>query len=352
MWRATTGGTLAACVVAAAVSTAQSHQVPAPRTAPVEVVGSSGNMSPIVENLEAGVHFYQDLLGLVLSRPARTVSHTDVPPPPLLDNQGTPDARLRWVGITIPGSRWGLELLEFTEIDRKPAQPRLQDPGAMTLVLQVRDIDRLVARLKQAQVAVVTPGGHPVALVAASGRARAVVVRDPSGHFVELQQPDPLPTSSVPPDSNVIGAHVRVTVADTDDTLRLYRDRLGFQPEVGSFSGESTRLRLMGISGAQFRVTTAAVPGVPQQTLEFIEFKGIDRSPVRTRIQDPGSSRIQLRVRDLAVAIAEFKAVGGTVTSTHGKPVILGNIPTVIVREMNNIFVVVQQPAPATPANH
>ena len=222
----------------------------------------------------------------------------------------------------------------------------------MTLVLQVRDIDRLVARLKQAQVAVVTPGGQPVALVAASGRARAVVVRDPSGHFVELQQPDPLPTSSVPPDSNVIGAHVRVTVADTDDTLRLYRDRLGFQPEVGSFSGESTRLRLMGISGAQFRVTTAAVPGVPQQTLEFIEFKGIDRSPVRTRIQDPGSSRIQLRVRDLAVAIAEFKAVGGTVTSTHGKPVILGNIPTVIVREMNNIFVVVQQPAPATPANH
>ena len=107
----------------------------------------------------------------------------------------------------------------------------------------------------------------------------------------------------------------------------------------------------MGIAGAQFRVTTAAVPGVPEQVLEFIEFKGIDRSPLRTRIQDPGSSRIQLRVRDLAAAITGFKAVGGTVTSTHGQPVMLGNIPTAIVRDMNNIFVVVQQPAPATTAS-
>jgi len=167
----------------AAVLTAQSSQVSAPRTAPVEVVGSSGNMSPIVENLEAGVHFYQDLLGLVLSRPARTVSHSDVPPPPLLDNQGTPNARLRWVGITIPGSRWGLELLEFTEIDRKAAQPRVQDPGAMTLVLQVRDVDALLSRLKQAQVTVVTPGGQVVALTSGSARARAVVVKDPSGRL-------------------------------------------------------------------------------------------------------------------------------------------------------------------------
>jgi catechol 2,3-dioxygenase-like lactoylglutathione lyase family enzyme len=308
-------------------------------------------MSPIVENLEAAVHFYQDLLGLVLSRPARTVSHTDVPRPPLLDNQGTPEAKLRWVGITIPGSRWGLEVLEFTDIDRKVARPRLQDPGAMTLVLQVRNIDEMLGRLKQAQVAVVTPGGQPVALTSGTVRGRAVVVQDPGGHFVELQQLDPLPTTSAPASTNAIGARVRVAVADTDDTLRLYRDQLGFRPDIGSFSSEPTRLRLMGIAGAQFRITTTTVPGVPEQILEFIEFKGIDRSPLRTRIQDPGSSRIQLRVRDLAAAITAFKAVGGTVTSTHGQPVMLGNIPTAIVRDMNNIFVVVQQPAPPTSAS-
>ena len=66
----------------------------------------------------------------------------------------------------------------------------------------------------------------------------------------------------------------------------------------------------MGISNAKFRVTTAAVPNVPDQILEFVEFKGIDRAPLRGRIYDPGSSRIQLRVRDLPTAITEFKAVG------------------------------------------
>ena len=351
MQRTMTVGRLTAARVAIAVVLAgHVGTLAAQRAAPVEVTGSSGNMSPIVENLEAAVDFYQGLLGLVLSRPARTVSHSDVPPPPLLDNQGTPEARLRWVGITIPGSRWGLEVLEFTEIDRQPAHVRLQDPGAMTLVLTVRDIDALLATLKQAKVPVVTPGGMPVSVDSEGTRARAVIVTDPAGHFVELRQPDPLPTTTAPAVSNVIGARVRITVADTEKTLRLYRDQLGFKPDVGTFSTEATNLRLMGISGAQFRVTKAAVPAVPQQILEFIEFKGIDRTPLRTRIQDPGSSRIQLRVGDMTAAINGFKAAGGTVISTHGQPVLLNNVPSAIVREINNIFVVLQQ-QPGTIAN-
>jgi catechol 2,3-dioxygenase-like lactoylglutathione lyase family enzyme len=329
--------------------TAQSNQAPA-RTAPVDVVGSSGNMSPIVENLDVALHFYVDLLGFQMPRQPRTVSHTDVPFPELLNNQGAPDARLHWVSVFIPGSKWRLELLEFTEIDRKPVQPRPQDPGAMTLVLQVRDLDALLAKLKQEHVTVVTPGAQPMTLASGSGKVRAVVVKDPDGHFVELQQPVPLPTTGVPADGNILGARVRITVADTDETLRLYRDKFGFRPEIGTFSSEATQLRLLGISTAQFRVTTAAVPNVPDQVLEFIEFKGLDRTPLRSRISDPGSSRIQLRVRDLPTAISEFKAVGGVVTSTGGKSVMVDKIPSVIVRDMNNIFVIMQQPAPAAPA--
>jgi len=351
MQRTMTGWSVtAASVVMAVVLAGHAGPVSAQGAAPVEVTGSSGNMSPIVENLEAAIDFYQGLLGLVLARQVRTVSHSDVPPPPLLDNQGTPEGRLRWVGITIPGSRWALEVLEFTEIDRKPAHARLQDPGAMTLVLTVRDIDKLLAKLKEAKVPVVTPGGVPVSLTSGATHARAVIVTDPAGHFVELQQPDPLPATTAPADSNVIGARVRITIADTDKTLRLYRDQLGFKPEVGTFTAEATRLRLMGISGAQFRVTTAAVPNVPQQVLEFIEFKGTNRTPLHTRIQDPGSSRIQLRVGDMTAALNGFKAAGGTVVSTHGQPVLVGNVPSAIVRETNNIFVVLQQ-QPGTIAN-
>ena len=38
------------------------------------------------------------------------------------------------------------------------------------------------------------------------------------------------------------------------------------------------------------------------------------------------------------------------VTSTGGKSVMVDKIPSVIMRDMNNIFVILQQPAPAAPA--
>jgi catechol 2,3-dioxygenase-like lactoylglutathione lyase family enzyme len=346
MWRVKTVGVVVASAVVAVALSAQSS--PAAK-APIDVVGSSGNMSPIVGNLDEALHFYVDLLGYQMPRQPRKISHADVPYPVLLHNQGTPDATLRWVSIYIPG-KWRLELLEFGDIERTPVVARPQDPGAMTLVLQVRDIDAVLAKLKAAKVPVVTTGGQPVTLTYGAGKVRAVTVKDPVGHFVEIEQPDPLPAAGAPADGNVLGSRVRITVADTDDTLRLYRDKLGFQPQIGSFSSDAARLRLMGMSKADFRVTTAAVPNVPDQILEFIEFKGIDRTPLRGRISDPGSSRIQLRVRDLPTAINEFKAVGGVVTSTGGNFVMVDKTPSVIVRDMNNIFVILQQPAPAPPA--
>ena len=41
---------------------------------------------------------------------------------------------------------------------------------------------------------------------------------------------------------------------------RLYRDELGFRPQVGAFAKEASRLALMGTPGAQYRVTSAPVP--------------------------------------------------------------------------------------------
>jgi hypothetical protein len=176
------------------------------------------------------------------------------------------------------------------------------------------------------------------------------LVKAPGGHFVELQQPDPLPATPGLPEGNVIGGHIRVTIADTDATLRLYRDGLGFHPEVGAFTKEASRLALMGTPGAQYRVTAMAVPGVPQQRLEFIEFKGIDRKPLRTNIQDPGSSKIQFRPSDVPRAMEIIKAAGGTVATTGGTYMIYMGVPTVIVRDLNNIFVNMQQ-QPQPPAS-
>ena len=60
---------------------------------------------------------------------------------------------------------------------------------------------------------------------------------------------------------------------------------------------------------------------------------------------------MQLRVRDVDAAIAAFERFGGTVVSTGGKPLELpipkGSIKVAIVREPDNLFVVlIESPPP------
>jgi hypothetical protein len=71
---------------------------------------------------------------------------------------------------------------------------------------------------------------------------------------------------------------------------------------------------------------------------------------VKSNLQDPGSTRIQLQVRDVDAAVAAVKAAGGSVQSTGGVPVELpargGTIKTAIVRDPDNLFLVLLQTAP------
>lgn len=342
-------------VVAAAAAfvsaTAASGQAPAgappsaQANAPAgEVVVGSGNYSPIVQDLDKAIEFYGNLLGIPVppaQPPGPRPFRND---PPLLSMFGMPSAQLRFVAPRIPGTTMGIEMVELKDIDRKPVRPRPQDPGGTTLVLMVRDINTAFAPLKRAGVPVVTPGGEPIAF-GPNNRVRGVIVSDPDGHFVELLQPDPLPETTAPPDSNIIGARVRVTIADTDQAMRVYRDLLQFQPQIGAF-GTIPLLDLMGLKGAEIRLTTAQVPGSAIR-MEYVELKGVARAPVRPRLQDPGATRFQLRVRDLDSTIAKLKTAGAAVVSTGGEPATLqGGIRAAIMPDPNGLFFVLIQAQP------
>ena len=84
---------------------------------------------------------------------------------------------------------------------------------------------------------------------------------------------------------------------------------------------------------------------------DFVDFKGLERRSVIGRIQDFGSTRVQLRVRDVDAAIEAFKRYGGEVVSTGGKPLALpaGNstLKVAIVRDPNHLFVVLIEAPPA-----
>ena len=83
---------------------------------------------------------------------------------------------------------------------------------------------------------------------------------------------------------------------------------------------------------------------------DFVDFKGVERTTVLGRIQDFGSTRVQLRVRDIDAAIGAFERFGGEVVSTGGRPLALpaGNatLEVAIVRDPNNLFVVLIEAPP------
>jgi len=126
----------AASVARGTVAAAQSDQGSA-NSKTVHIVGLGGTLTPIVGNLEEAARFYSDLAGLATPPPILRRSHRDVPYPEVLKNQGTPDATIRQINLKIPNSTWSLEVLEFSELDRKAISARPQDPGAVTLVLSV-----------------------------------------------------------------------------------------------------------------------------------------------------------------------------------------------------------------------
>jgi catechol 2,3-dioxygenase-like lactoylglutathione lyase family enzyme len=343
-------------VLVAALAFAQAPAAPAlAGPAPTGLVVGSGNFfSPIVGDLDAAVAFYRDGLGLdVQGAPANADTN-----PALRNMFGLPDASLRWSIGRPGGMRTGVEIVEISKAGGKALTRRMQDTGAFTLIAFVRDIDATLARLKTLKATIVTPGGTAATIPFGTGKAKLAVVADPAGHYVELVQPDQLPETQAPPTSNVVQVRVRVTVPDAEKAARLYRDVLGLRETrpVGGFQKNPEVMTAFGVPGAEWR---AAILEVPTTGLIFeaIEFKGVGGRGVKGNIQDPGSTRMQLQVRDVDATVAALKQAGGAVVSTGGTTVDLpgrgaATTKVAIVRDPNNLFLVLLQaaaPAPAAP---
>jgi catechol 2,3-dioxygenase-like lactoylglutathione lyase family enzyme len=302
------------------------------------VVGSGNFFSPIVANLERALAFYRDGVGL---QAAGAPSNADMNAP-LRYLFGLPDAHLRWIIARPPAMTGGVEIVEISGPTARPLARQVQDPGAFMLLVTVTDADAAMQRMKTFGGTVVTASGGPVT-AGRTSQVRAVVLRDPDDHFVELLQPDTLPAGSGP---GAIDARIRLTVDDLDRAVRLYRDALGLhQVSISAFTNDRTGMDLLGLPpGGEYRYASLQVPG-SNLSIELIEFRGIERQHVQGRIQDPGSTRLQLRVRDLDSAIRAVVDAGGAVVSSGGTPVELpagrgGTIRVATVRDPNNLFLV------------
>lgn len=330
-----------------AIAQAQPAAVPASGL----VVGNGNFFSPIVNNLEQAVAFYHDGLGLeTQGEPGNADTNES-----LRNMFGLPGARLRWMIAKPGGMSTGVEIVEISRADGKPLARRPQDAGAFTLIVFVRDLKATLGRLKTQGVPIVSVGGEPASLPFGQQKTQMIMVKDPDGHFVEIVQPDQLPATKAPASSNVVDVRVRLTVADVDKSVRLYHDMLGLElTNQPAFTDNATVAAALGVSGAQFRFGSMKVPN-SGLVFELMDYKGIDRKTVQGDLQDPGSTRMQLQVRDIDAAVAALTRAGGKFISTGGKPLELptpnGALKVGIVRDPDNLFVVlIQSPPPAAKA--
>jgi catechol 2,3-dioxygenase-like lactoylglutathione lyase family enzyme len=299
------------------------------------VVGT-GTFTAFVENMDRSLAFYRDAFGMeVPALPAGGERPYNQTNPQLFAMFDIAGARERHQSARVAGSRVSIELMEIQDVEHRTIALRAQDPGNATLVLMARDLDAVMARARKAGASVVTTGGAPVTL---GDGVRAVLLRDIDGRLVELGQtpaPAPAPTTT----ADIIDMRLSITVNDLVQTVRVYRDILGFSATAeAAFRADKAMQTLTGLAASQVRRGQVQAPG-SMLWIEFVEFKGVDRTPLRMRIQDRGAARLQVRAQNIDALVTSIKDAGLKVVSAGAVAVpIPPNFKGALVADPNNFF--------------
>lgn len=261
--------------------------------------------------VEKTLAFYTEVFGLT----GQVQPFANEAVPILTDSPGV---SLKVSMLRLPGEGFNVELTEFSNVARTPAQPQLWDPGAPHMKILVRDIEPVVAAVRKRNAPILTTSRAPVSVSTPSGPAKAIMFRDPDGYMIKvLEAPAPAGATVT---GNVVGAAMGVTVEDMDAAMKFWRDMLGFElAGSGAFSTDAASLDVMGVpQGGSFRVMQGVVPG-SKARIELVEFKGMPRTPFSLRVPDPGSSGMAIRVAAIAELLARMKANGVRVISRNGE---------------------------------
>jgi catechol 2,3-dioxygenase-like lactoylglutathione lyase family enzyme len=328
------------CIAAAATwalaALATSAQVKA-------LVTDTGAFTVFVENMDRSLAFYHDVFDMeVPPLPSTGERPYNRPNPGLFTFFDIPGAKERHQSARVNGIRTTVEAMEIQQVEHKTVPLRIQDPGNVTLVLMVRDLETTLARVTKAGYPVVTTGGTPVAL---DDGTRAVIVRNVDHRFIELRQPPSIPASA--PMHNIVDIRLMVTVADLPRTTKVYRDVFGFtvEGERTAFVPDRPTRLLSALPKAQARWARAKARD-SQLWVEFLEFSGVDRTPLVLKIQDRGAARLQLRAQNIDALVDAAKAAGLRIDTQGGKATpIPPNFLGALVADPSNFFVSLFEPA-------
>jgi len=249
--------------------------------------------------LEPTLAFYRDVFGLE-GPPPRVNSNPGVA---LLNNKR--GIALRASSPKFPGDTFAIEMTEFSNVEKHGGQARATDPGAIELILPVRDLDAVVAAAKKANAPIVTRSGAPVTMTTRDGKTRAIVFRDPDGYLVRAVEAPATQPGIVQP-----GVSMAVGVKDMRETAGFYHDVVGVNLTGGNkFVRDEAMNDLVGAPAkSEYRMQSFMFPGTKAARMEFYEWKGMPRTPFHLRVPDPGASGWVARVSDIDAMMKQVNA--------------------------------------------
>ena len=234
-------------------------------TVPVSAVGAIGMTA---SDLDRSVEFYSQVLSF------RKISDIEVSGAEYDHLQGIFGVRMRVVRMQLGGEQ--IELTGYVAPRGRPApvDARSNDGSFQHVAIIVRDMDQAYERLLEHRVEHVSP--EPQRLPdwnQNAGGIRAFYFRDPDDHALEiLQFPSDKGAAKWhrPSKDLFLGIdHTAIVVSDTEESLRFYRDALGFEVAGESLNYGPEQERLNHVFGARLRITGLHVGDGP--SIQFLK---------------------------------------------------------------------------------
>lgn len=265
-----------------------------------------------VSDLDRSIEFYSNVLGFTKLSESESAGEF------IERLTGVFGARVRTARL-----RLGEEHIELTQYLAPEGRPipvdsRSNDRWFQHIAIAVSDMDRAYAHLRAHKVRHASTGPQtlPQYLPNAAGIS-AFYFKDPDGHVLEVIHFPPGkgdPRWAAPASSNAIFLgidHTAIAVANTEASLRFYRDTLGLRIAGGSENFGTEQEHLNNVFGVRLKITTlkaASGPGV--ELLEYL-------TPVTGRPYPADSHANDLWHWQTTMAASSLKQVAWSLDQSH-----------------------------------
>jgi len=255
----------------------------------------------MVEDLDASLAFYHDVLGFELTRPVGE------PMPNAMAGDG--DGMMRVMVMEEPRTGIQIELVEWSNIPVRAQQLQIQDAGAFMIALEVSDLESMLDGVRELGLEIQTEDKN---YIVRGGVDKYVMIRDADGYTVELVEN--AESRELPGISSV---SYYLTVEDLDTSVEFYNQVFGMDMEAPGAPGPTPEFIVSLFDNDQLSHMRFARGIFPNTdfVLSFQEFSDarLTRRKADGGVEDPGEALLLIGVDNFSLALDYITEYGGSV---------------------------------------